>query len=146
MDNDDNLLLSRHITLRSNSSECSSLYQFLADSLEQLPLTLEFRQDLKLTAEELLANIINHGYAKDSEENIELELTVDNHSVHLTFTDSGTAFNPLQSESPGALNDLSEGGMGILLVKSLTDEQRYRRMNNQNVFTVTKHYNNEKTE
>ena len=146
MGNDKDVLLSRHIVLSNNSSECDNLYQFLADSLQQLPLTLEFRNDIKLVAEELLANIINHGYAKDAEENIDLELSVDSNSVHLTFTDSGEVFNPLENETPYLLNDLSEGGMGILLVKSLTDEQRYRRTNNQNVFTVTKHYNNNKTE
>ena len=146
MDNNKGVLLSRRIVLSNNSSECESLYRFLADSLDQLPLTLEFKHDIKLVAEELLANIINHGYAGDANENIDLELTVDSSSVNLTFTDSGKAFNPLENENPDLLNDLSEGGMGILLVKSLTDAQHYRRINNQNVFTVTKNYNNNKTE
>ena len=141
MDKDKGPLLSRRIVLNASSSECERLYKFLADSLEGLPLTLEFRNDVKLVAEELLANIINHGYAKDAEDKIELELTVDSKSVKLTFSDSGSAFNPLKRDMPEYLNDLSEGGMGILLVKSLTDEQHYTRENGLNVFTVTKNYN-----
>ena len=39
------------------------------------------------------------------------------------------------------LEMIGEGGMGIVLVKSLTDEQNYRRDGDHNVFTVTKNYN-----
>ncbi len=144
MDNDSDMLFSSHIALRSNSSECERLYRFLADGLEKLPVSMEFRHDLKLVAEELLANIINHGYAGDSEKSIDVELKVDSESVHLTFTDSGGAFNPLDRESPELLNDLSEGGMGLLLVRSLTDNQQYARNSGHNVFTVTKNYNKSK--
>ncbi len=136
---------SRKIVLYNKRGECERLYKFLDDNLEGLPLTLEFKHDIRLVAEELLANIINHGYAKDSEEIIELELKVDSKSVKLTFVDAGDAFNPLSRDAPDLLNDLSEGGMGILLVKSLTNEQHYTRKDNLNVFTVTKNYNNNKT-
>jgi serine/threonine-protein kinase RsbW len=141
MGHDRDMLFSGHIELRSNSSECERLYRFLADGLDKLPVSMEFRHDLKLVAEELLANIINHGYAGDSGKSIDVELKADGNSVHLTFTDSGGAFNPLDRESPELLNDLSEGGMGLLLVRSLTDRQHYERNNGLNVFTVTKNYN-----
>ena len=117
------------------------LYAFLADSLEHLPVNKEFRHDLKLVSEELLANIINHGYEDNTEGHIDIELAADKHSVHMTFTDTARAFNPLEREQPDGINDLAEGGMGLLLVKSLTDEQHYRRDNNHNVLTVTKNYN-----
>ncbi len=132
---------SKHIKLFSKTSECSRLYEFLSDGLEQLPVTKEFRHDLKLVSEELLANIIKHGYDSHTEETIDIELTVDGSSVCITFTDSAKAFNPLERDTPDMLNDISEGGVGILLVKSLTDEQHYKRENNRNVFTVTKNYN-----
>ena len=141
MDDREEITLSRHIQLSNNSSECTRLYEFLADSLEKLPVTKEFKHDLKLVSEELLANIINYGYDKNSAEKIDIEMTVDGSSVHITFTDSAREFNPLERDAPDVLNDLSEGGMGILLVKSLTDEQHYKRDNNHNVLTVTKNYN-----
>ena len=129
------------IQLINCSSQCQRLYDFLADNLEPLPVSKEFRHDLKLVAEELLANIIRHGYDDKSEQVIDIEMSVADDHVRLTFTDSGKAFDPMQSEKPELLNDLSEGGMGILLVKSLTDEQNYRREGDRNVFTVTKNYN-----
>ena len=141
MENNENATWSKHIRLSNKTSECNRLFEFLADSLEQLPVTKEFRHDLKLVSEELLANIIKHGYGSHADETIDIELAADGSSVHITFTDSAVAFNPLERTPPEVLNDLSEGGMGILLVKSLSDEQHYERDNNHNVLTVTKNYN-----
>jgi len=141
MVNNENTTWSRHIQLGNRTSECTRLFEFLADSLEQLPVTKEFKHDLKLVSEELLANIINHGYDSHADGAIDIELAVDGSSVRMTFTDSARAFNPLERKPPDVLNDLSEGGMGILLVKSLTDDQYYKRDNDHNVFTVTKNYN-----
>ena len=141
MENSEDTTWSKHIRLGNQTSECNRLFEFLAVSLNQLPVTKEFRHDLKLVSEELLANIIKHGYDSQADEVIDIELAVDGSSVRITFTDSASPFNPLERKSPDILNDLSEGGMGILLVKSLTDEQHYQRDNNHNVFTVTKNYN-----
>jgi len=141
MVNNEDTAWSKHIQLINKTSECDRLFEFLNDSLEHLPVTKEFRHDLKLVSEELLTNIINHGYDSHADETIDIELAVDGSSVRITFTDSASAFNPLEREHPDILNDLSEGGMGILLVKSLTDDQHYTRDNNHNVFTVTKNYN-----
>lgn len=141
MANNENATWSKHIQLSNKTSECNRLFEFLADSLEQLPVTKEFRHDLKLVSEELLANIIKHGYDSHTDGTIDIELAVDGSNVRMTFTDAAAAFNPLERTSPDVLNDLSEGGMGILLVKSLTDEQHYQRDHDHNVFTVTKNYN-----
>lgn len=142
MATDANTVSSRHIQLSNNSGECNRLYDFLDETLQQLPVTNEFRHDLKLVSEELLANIINHGYEKNTTGTIDIELAMDAQRVRITFKDSGKAFNPLDSKDPDTLNNLSEGGMGLLLVRSLTDEQCYKRDNKLNVFTVTKNYNN----
>ena len=141
METNENTQWSEQIQLSNKTSECNRLFEFLTTNLQQLPVTNEFRHDLKLVSEELLANIIKHGYDQHSDEKINIELAVDGSSVRLTFTDSAREFNPLERNSPEILNDLSAGGMGIMLVKSLTDEQSYIRDNNHNVFTVTKNYN-----
>ena len=141
MDHDGHARLSRRIELRNRNDECNRLFEFLDENLEQLPVSREFRHDLKLACEELLANIINHGYDESTENTVGLELAVEDDAVRITFTDAGKAFNPLATETPDSLNDLSEGGVGILLAKSLTDEQHYQRQEGLNVLTVTKNYN-----
>ena len=141
MSRDANITVSRHLRLGNTSGQCERLYDFLAEALAQLPVTEAFRHDLKLVAEELLSNIINHSYEKDAQGDIDIELLADAHTVRLTFSDAGKAFNPLDSEAAGMSDDLSEGGMGLRLVESLTDEQSYARVGGRNVFTVIKHYN-----
>ncbi len=129
------------IQLRNDASECSRLYAFLSDNIADLPVTEEQHHDLKLAAEEILSNIIRHGYDSSTEITINLEFIVTENSISLVFSDTGRAFNPLEASRPSAGDDLSEGGMGIQLVRSLTDDQSYERKGNTNVFTVTKHYN-----
>ncbi len=129
------------IRLRNDASECRRLYAFLSNSIAGLPVTPDQHHDLKLAAEEILSNIIRHGYDSAVEETIKLEFIATENSISLVFTDSGRAFNPLDASSKNTGKDLSEGGMGIQLVRSLTDSQSYERKGNSNVFTVTKHYN-----
>lgn len=141
MRRDTNTTVARHLQLGNTDGQCERMYDFLAEGLAQLPVTQAFRHDLKLVAEELLANIINHAYDENAQGSIDIELVADAHSVRLTFIDAGKAFNPLESKAADAPGDFCEGGMGLLLVESLTDEQSYTRVGGRNVFTVTKHYN-----
>ena len=61
--------------------------------------------------------------------------------LDITFIDNGIAFDPLNDSNKSMDQDnLDEGGMGIHIIRSLTDEQRYERIEQRNVFTLTKHY------
>ena len=133
----------QHIRLKGSGGECQRLYDFIAAYLDPLPIPEAFIHDMKLVSEELLSNIMNHGYKKYPDAVIDIALAADEYGVHMTFTDSGPAFNPLDCEDRMTGDDLSEGGMGIMLVKSLTDAQTYKREHDHNVFTVTKNYNSE---
>jgi len=134
-------IVATHLQLTKNTGECQRLHDFLDKSLAELPVTEAFKHDLRLAAEELLANIIEHGYDSNSEASVDIDLTADERHVQLAFTDSGKAFNPLEHDSQQTRGDRSEGGMGLLLVKSLTDEQTYARADGHNVFVIAKHYN-----
>ena len=101
----------------------------------------EFIHDLKLVTEEIFANIINHGYADNKNGDIEIELVAVTDGIHLTVTDSAPPFNPLENVREQPDRDFSQGGMGLILIKSLTDGQHYSRNETQNVFSITKHYN-----
>jgi len=131
---------SDRIELSQNTSECCRLYDFLTSGVDHLKLSKEFLHELKLVSEEILVNIISHGGDGRSGDIVEVALSIDTESVHLTFIDSGRAFNPLQHNDGAVDKDFSAGGMGITLVKSLTDKQMYVRDREQNKFTVSKNY------
>ena len=134
--------ISKQLQLRNQPGECEKLYTFLTECLVGLPVSEEFQHDLKLVSEEVFANIINHSLGDNVDTPIHIALTADQVGVRLTFEDAGEAFNPLTAAGAGVdTDDLSEGGMGLMLIKSLTDKQDYARENGHNVFTVIKHYN-----
>lgn len=134
-----------NVTLQSHSSECGRLFDFIQASMRHAAFhghaDEQFVHELKLVAEELLANIINHGYAGDGDGKIEIQLVPDSKGICLTLIDSAPAYNPLEADNKKPDHDFSRGGMGLVLIKSLTDELFYSRNEARNVFSIKKHYN-----
>lgn len=140
---DDNTLPpgQRSITLHSDIIECEKIFSFLNDFLVQNAIPESIHSDLKLIAEETFTNIVKHAGQQDADRQIIMEPGCDSHSVSITFTDSGQAFNPMQDyDADIKTGDYADGGMGIHIIRSLSDEMSYQRIQQHNVFTVTKHY------
>ena len=137
-----------NIKLQSHSSEVNRLFNFIQESmghaLIQGRADEKFIHDLKLVTEEWFANIINHGYADNETGEIEVELVAVTDGIRLTVIDSAPPYNPLENNRKQQDQDFSQGGMGLIIIKSLTDEQHYSRNETQNVFSITKHYNSDR--
>lgn len=137
-----------NIKLQSHSSEVNRLFNFIQESmghaLIQRRADEKFIHDLKLVTEEWFANIINHGYADNETGEIEIELVAVTDGIRLTVIDSAPPYNPLENNRKQPDQDFSQGGMGLIIIKSLTDEQHYSRNETQNVFSITKHYNSDR--
>ncbi len=130
------------IALKHKAADCRKLHDFLSKNIQAKNMSTETRHDLRLVIEEIFSNIVNHADITSQDNEITVELNHSIRSISITFTDTGKAFNPLcDHENCMHENDHSEGGMGVHLIKSLTDHQEYKRIKQQNVFTVTKHYN-----
>jgi len=117
----------------------------LADFLHNCAITYKIPDsaynDLRLVIEEVFVNITSYAYDKDGIQMITVDLNDIDDGVSITFTDTGAAFNPLSYTCDDIESaDHSEGGMGINIIRSLTDQQQYDRVGQSNVFTVTKHY------
>ena len=100
----------------------------------------ESRSDVQLICEEVLCNIISYGFPKLSDECMEMKFVFDGHSLTLEFIDNGIAFDPLNRPDPD-LDDLDAddrpvGGLGIFLVKELTEQQYYERRADRNHLTI----------
>lgn len=112
--------------------------------IEQLMLKLGFseecRSDVQLICEEILCNIISYGFPKLGRHSMELQFVFDGHSLTLEFIDDGIAFDPLNRPDPyldyPEDGDRPVGGLGIYLVKELTDQQYYERRASKNHLTV----------
>lgn len=128
------------LSLQNDVSDARKLSDFLAEYARSFEISDEIYNDLRLAIEETFINIVSYAYA-EQQQNITIEFNSSTTEVSITFTDSGMAFNPL-IDPPECkdTDDHCEGGMGLQLIRSLTDAQRYDRVGQSNVFTLTKHY------
>ena len=92
-----------------------------------------------LALEELLSNVIRHGYPQGGRHEIELVMRVSAQSVELRIEDDGRPFDPLRAPAPELDLPLAErpvGGLGIHLVRGMVSEMRYERRGERNVLWV----------
>ena len=132
-----------HNTICINNilSESDKISLFLADYISTNKIPDEIHNELRLVAEEIFVNIVSYAFSDSEPHTIDIELSSNSNDICMTFTDAGLAFNPLTDCDADLDNDdHCEGGMGIPLIKSLTDQQEYNRIRQCNVFTLTKHY------
>ena len=128
--------------VQNRTSECSNLARLLAAFIKSNDIPDEIYNDLRLVLEEAFVNIVDYAQPKDKNHSITVEFNNSADSISITFIYTGIAFNPLTDyDTKIETDDHCEGGMGIHIIKSLTDEQKYDRIKQHNVFTVTKHYN-----
>jgi serine/threonine-protein kinase RsbW len=84
------------------------------------PLSDETLHDLKLALTEACTNSVKHAYEDGSGSvDIVYELLPDRLAVEVG--DAGSGFAPRQEAGNGA-DDLAEGGLGIAIIRALTDE------------------------
>lgn len=98
--------------------------------LKQHALAESLMMHVEVSSEELLKNIITHGYEKqDKKRFIDYRLSLVENQVRVVITDDGKAFNPVEYDK--------NTGLGLLLVKGLCNTLKYDYLFQQNVVTVS---------
>ncbi len=129
------------LSLQNKISDSGKLSDFLGEYAKTFEISDEIYHDLRLVIEEVFVNIASYAYAEEDQQTVTIELSRTSDEISITFTDTGIAFDPLTDPAECKdTDDHCEGGMGIYIIKALTDQQKYSRINQHNVFTVTKHY------
>jgi serine phosphatase RsbU (regulator of sigma subunit)/anti-sigma regulatory factor (Ser/Thr protein kinase) len=98
-------------------------------------LSESLRQDVTLVTEEVLSNVVRHGYAEGERDTIRVLARREGSRLHLEFEDGGQPFNPLEHEPPDVdvpLEDREIGGLGVLLVRELSESVHYERAAGRN--------------
>ena len=128
-------------TLRSQLDELARALDHIEDLLLQQAAERELASEMRLIAEEGLANIVRHAYEPDEEGEIEVVLALTETEVRLELRDSGRPFNPLEHPEPDLEAPVEErplGGLGVHLIRTLTDAQTYTRQGTVNVLVLVK--------
>ena len=131
------------LTLSPRLSELTRIRNELDRYLRDDSLPDTVHNTLLVVAEEILTNIVRYGYCDETSDTIEIKVAHENEVVHMEFIDSGKPFNPLKEAGRATAGQLVEnqepGGIGIHLVRELTNYQEYTRKADRNHFRITKH-------
>lgn len=90
------------------------------------------RQDLDLALDEVVSNVVAHGYGRKETGSIRLRLGLANDVVRLEISDSAPAFDPTGSPAPAESSAAGLGGLGVHLVRELMDKVEYVREKGEN--------------
>jgi anti-sigma regulatory factor (Ser/Thr protein kinase) len=88
-----------------------------------------------IVLDEILSNTIRHGLAGATSHAIAVTLEFSKGEITIEVEDDGVAYDPTQAAAPvlaGTLDERTEGGLGVLFVRSLTDSIEYRRVDGRN--------------
>jgi sigma-B regulation protein RsbU (phosphoserine phosphatase) len=118
---------SQTIKVSNNPEEYSGALALLNEFCHEHGIPNETRGSLQLIFEESVINVMNYAYSEGVKGVIEILLKADSEWFSITLIDSGKAFNPLQKDYnlKAEFEEREKGGMGILLIKELTDKINY---------------------
>lgn len=127
------------INIKNDISEigevCNKIDQFCTEN----NIPNKKRQDIDLIVDELASNVIFYAYPDGEQHSFTLSLELSEGIVTIKMVDTGTPFNPLNKNDPDIELSAEErqiGGLGIFLVKQLSEKVTYQRLNDKNHLTI----------
>ena len=131
-----------NVVVINNISEVDRLHRSVSQFCRKHGLSPEIEGDLSLALEEILVNVIRHGHPEGGKHEIQVRLSLQQDWVIATVEDDGMPFNPLEAPEPDLDSPLETrpiGGLGIHLVRNITDSWEYHRSEGRNRLVVRKH-------
>ena len=126
----------------ADRGEFATLQQWLLSIAAELDMQERIRKQLMICCDEIFTNIASYAYPDgNGSVAVTVEFVSETKSLRIIFSDSGTAFNPLEISEPDTSSALSErkvGGLGMFMVKKMMDSVEYCRQDGKNILTLTK--------
>ena len=125
--------------MKNSYPELSRLIHEVNECLQSRDLSDRTLYIVNLALEEMLTNILKHGYDDEKTHFITVRLHVSGSEIGIELEDDGCEFNPLAMPAPDVgtpLEDSEPGGLGILLVRRMTDSLEYTREDGKNLLRI----------
>ena len=119
------------------------MLSFISGFVDKYNVPEDFKTKLLIVGDEILSNIIRHGYEnKGGDIFIRLLFDKDKNELALTIIDHARAFNQLEVNKPtySEGKPLEEGGLGLVIVKKIMTECAYDRINDKNILVFKKKF------
>ncbi len=135
-----------HASCTAERANLPTLLALLDSYCARHELDAQCRHDLHLIAEEACINVIAYAYPAGAPGPLTLQVEAGvsggRHTMQITIEDQGVPFDPLALSAPdqtGPLADLAVGGLGVHLMRQLSDVQHYSHDPQRgNVLTLTR--------
>ena len=143
----------KEFVIEAKIENLDTVKDFIAVELETFDCPLKLQTQLALVVEEIFVNIAYYAYSHDIVAShplrerspakvgkVAIRIGIDD-EVTIEFEDCGKPYNPLEKEDPDITRDAESreiGGLGILLVKKMTDAVKYRYEDNKNILIIKK--------
>lgn len=131
----------KRITVQSDIAQLPKITSWIQKRMTLLNLPEEFGNTINLVVEEAFSNIVFYAFEPGENEKIDISLDVEAEMVVIQLSDKGRAFDPTKKSDPDISMPAEEreiGGLGIFLIKKMTDSVEYSRNNDVNILTIKK--------
>ena len=115
------------LSIKASLDNLLKVRQYINQVGERLGVSESALADLRLVVDEAVTNVIIHGYG-DLDGMVELHMEGQGDAVVIRIRDKAKTFDPSHVNAPQldtALKDRPFGGMGIFLIKKMTDEAEF---------------------
>jgi len=129
------------VTVKNDISQIQGLRDKWLKFARGNNLADEIIQDVNLALEELVSNIILHGFEDNNEHEITVCIGIKEEKLVVEISDDAKYFNPLEHPDPDIEKPIEErdiGGLGVHIVRKIMDELDYRREQGKNVLVMKK--------
>jgi serine/threonine-protein kinase RsbW len=128
--------------LRGMLADLDTVHAAMSDFSRQHALPEELTTPLRLALDELITNVVEHGFDRRAlgDRYLVVRLDATGDVVQATIEDNGIPFDPTVAtiaEPGGALDDRPIGGLGLHLVRRSIDRLHYRRDGERNIVTIS---------
>lgn len=127
------------LTIANDLGKLADVTETAHSFLEKRGIGERVRYATRLALEEVLSNVIRHGYQDTAEHEIRVCLRVTRGNVELEFVDDGCEFDPLSVPAVDIrvpLRQRRSGGLGIHCCGTRISEIRYERAGGRNHLQV----------
>jgi len=134
------IIASTEITVNNNLEAIGDIIEHFDTFCETNTISMPIHQKINLSLDDLMNNIISHGYRDHLVHQIAIRFTLFKNELMIVVEDDAIAFNPFESEGVDTTLSIDEreiGGLGIHLIKKLMSRYTYQRKSNKNVVVLT---------
>ena len=127
------------LRLRGTNARIGNASEALNGFADSARLPEELRHDVLVIVDEVLSNVQRHGHG-GGELDVDIRMAIEDDTLVLRFADSGPPFDPLSATAADLQIPVGKrraGGLGIVLIRALTDSQRYLREGGRNILVLT---------